>query len=741
MKFQFDWEDRINGKSDALADDVNYLAKGIEELQSFLQDLEGGNVAFDELYYDRADGYLHVRKDGVDIVAPQFIGILSEKKMTLTDVSKIYDKATDVEFSELLFNETELAYPNVVNELSAKEDGIKLSITFSQPHSIGDIYAYNVLGDKSITLQFQPFIQGTNENITLYFDGNPVGDQWGNFIIDVSPNHCVAIEYDGERYNILGEYGDDTQISLTDGMHKAIFPQFDKDRTMGDMIWKNASDFKQWKSVHQIIGDGDIQLEQDEEYFVIATGDCSFHLPNIPDLQYFHSIDVELSLKREHAISFVSPGELMYDDGVVPKFSVGAYRLKFVKMPTQGRWALKVIKYEDDWSEALGLRVDFENCLFERLQSAEGKSAGADFDAYPMYGGRKRCNVEDSGTILAYEGDAGYTEDGTNGQVMVYQPAFYYKLIPLVLDGTKLRKAEYYISEKPLAGFKRHPAFYDVNGNEIDYILLSAFEGCIYDTDAGDDGSGAYVLETTDTLPYAPNFANYETDKLSSIAGALPSRGVTVAEAEKLANNRGEGWHIDHMLSLSVNQWLMMIESGALNSRKQYGSGIVIGNLMKTGTKGKYNSNGDTQMLYRGCESLWGNVGMFVGGFRFDNDTNMYVAPQYFYDATDQTFPWMSMQTTYCGRGYISAFAYIADADWAFVFAEAKGTSALPVGSYTYGNPTEEMGIMVAGLSYGYTDRSGIFSYYPRLRDGGSTYEPVGARLLYIPTAQQEDEA
>jgi len=47
----------------------------------------------------------------------------------------------------------------------------------------------------------------------------------------------------------------------------------------------------------------------------------------------------------------------------------------------------------------------------------------------PMFGGRKRCNVADDGTITAFYGESNYREDGSNGQVMVYQPKFYYRRV------------------------------------------------------------------------------------------------------------------------------------------------------------------------------------------------------------------------------------------------------------------------------------------------------------------------
>lgn len=149
--------------------------------------------------------------------------------------------------------------------------------------------------------------------------------------------------------------------------------------------------------------------------------------------------------------------------------------------------------------DIVGVQVDYKNKTFKRLAGAANLSKGADFDKFSMFGGRKRCNVADDGSIVAWYGDADYKEDGSMGQVMVYQPKFYYLVCPVEYDpidtgiGYHLRKANYYVSEKPRAGFRLHPAFYDASGNEIDYILDSAFEGSIWDADGG-DGNGAYLM-------------------------------------------------------------------------------------------------------------------------------------------------------------------------------------------------------------------------------------------------------
>ena len=89
---------------------------------------------------------------------------------------------------------------------------------------------------------------------------------------------------------------------------------------------------------------------------------------------------------------------------------------------------------------AVGLEIDYDNKSVSRTQQATGLSMGSDFDEYTMYGGRRRCNVADDGTITAFYGDAAYKEDGSNGQVMVYQPKFYYQRVPLSLTSNKVGK-------------------------------------------------------------------------------------------------------------------------------------------------------------------------------------------------------------------------------------------------------------------------------------------------------------
>lgn len=63
------------------------------------------------------------------------------------------------------------------------------------------------------------------------------------------------------------------------------------------------------------------------------------------------------------------------------------------------------IGYTDD--AIFGVEVDFVNKAFTRLAGAVGKTPGASFDSVKAFGGRRRCNLTNDGTVVAYHGEAG----------------------------------------------------------------------------------------------------------------------------------------------------------------------------------------------------------------------------------------------------------------------------------------------------------------------------------------------
>ena len=432
---------------------------------------------------------------------------------------------------------------------------------------------------------------------------------------------------------------------------------------------------------------------------------------------------------------------------------------------TDIRAYLGMIETED----VLGITMDYKNKTCTRIAGAKNLTAGADFDKFSMYGGRKRCNVSDGGTINAYYGDEGYTEDGSNGQVMVYQPKFYYLVCPLEYDrqetgyGYHLRKANYYVSETQRAGFKLHPAFYDKNGNEVDYILMSAYEGCIYDTSAS-----AYLKNDEQVM-------DASKDKFSSIAGARPASGVsqnlTRPNIEQMAKNRGEGWHSFGIKTASMEQLLMIVEMGMMNLQTAIGQGVVnlpwttgsdttssyagatgstasLGNGTGRATKtttyegGKatdYTVDGKTSICYRGVENFWGNIWKFAYGINFYCEVGKpflgYVCKDFNYAESKKTDNYENIGFALPSEnGYVSAMGYSTKYDWLFLPSEVKGNSSLPVGDYYYQNNTwDGYRIALLGGSWAYGSDAGGF-YWSLTNGVGYRIRSIGGRLVYVPT-------
>jgi len=221
--------------------------------------------------------------------------------------------------------------------------------------------------------------------------------------------------------------------------------------------------------------------------------------------------------------------------------------------------------------------------------------------------------------------------NGTDGQVMVQIPKFYYHY---VYSGTT---HTWEISLYPLEGFSIHPAF--VKNNEIvDYRYIGAYEGTLYDnsrtaytnglqltagstdftaatktihrdnesnpfsllevgdklviagaTDAGNNQTvtvatiGDASIIVTEAIVERQNDANvtieteknFVNDKLCSVSGKAPINDGTRAEFRAIAAKRGTGWRQQDYDLASAIQLLYLIEYADWNSQSVIGNGLT----------------------------------------------------------------------------------------------------------------------------------------------------------------------
>ena len=381
----------------------------------------------------------------------------------------------------------------------------------------------------------------------------------------------------------------------------------------------------------------------------------------------------------------------------------------------------------------LGVEADFTNGTFVRLADARDLQPGEDFNRYKMYN-RKRCIMTDDGVVLAYYGEPGYTETGklteeitkddvvypvdTEVQVMVEQPKFYYKVVPLKTEDvalnsercTKLRKARYYVSDTMREGFKLHPAFIK-NKVELDKVYMSAYEGSV------------------------------ENEKLWSRSGYAPQVYQTVATFRTHVKARGERWDPCLIQFCWMNTLMFLIEYAEFDAQQTLGYGQSnLSGPVKTGltselgnATGKvYNSETDVNcsVNYRGIENLYGNLWMLCDGLTVNNYM-VYVA-DHDYVMNSAAEPNEREKGLQCcaSSGYISAFCYVPKYDWCFIPLEVSGDANKPVGDKFWAATIKGWRVCYYGGNYGDSSGCGLSSL--NLNEQTSyTYTYFGSRLCF----------
>lgn len=320
-----------------------------------------------------------------------------------------------------------------------------------------------------------------------------------------------------------------------------------------------------------------------------------------------------------------------------------------------------------------------------------------DFDGVFPWAGMKRCNVADDKSVLAYYGDPNYAEDGSNGQVMVEIPKFYYRCYRA--NG----RIYWFISPTEKALFKVHPAFVR-DSTEKDFIYFSAFEGCAYDTSISD-----YLLADEQVV----DFDVTTGDVLSSIAGAQPLSGLTqdanIVKCRQIAQNRGADWELQSFLVSQAVLMLFVVEHATLNWQSATeGLNIGITNL-GSGTGNHSQNTGHTSHLgnhsgwttilsanlengatggdtypnsYRGIENFFGNIYTWEDGVNMIG-YDIYIADHDFASDTS-TDPYEFVGNVPAVNGYIGDIIVDQRIDFGFLPRSIDGSQSSDFHDYWY---------------------------------------------------------
>lgn len=374
--------------------------------------------------------------------------------------------------------------------------------------------------------------------------------------------------------------------------------------------------------------------------------------------------------------------------------------------------------------DVFGVQWNKETDEVTRVGTTKGM-VQTDFNNVYPWAGFRRCILNDNGVVVAYYGDPNYVEDGSIGQVMVEIPKFYYNAFRTPSG------YQWEVTPNKKAGFKLHPAF--TNGvDEFNYVYFSAYEGSIYS-----ESEGEYLLEDEQV-------ADFDIDKLSSIANAKPCSGVSqtlnIVNSRKLANNRG--WIQQDFTTTSAIQLLYLIEYADFNTQANIGLGVVNkasgeGNESeKTGQTSHLGNlsgmsegeNGQVSISYRGIENFWGNIYKWIDGLNIRGDHLPYYSlGEYVSNKYDGNFDFAGGKLS-GANGYVSDILFNQDFDFGFLPTEVKGSS----NSYLADHYYQSTGNRVAHFGGNWVSggAAGGFLWKLATSSGGSN-RGVGARLLF----------
>ncbi len=343
--------------------------------------------------------------------------------------------------------------------------------------------------------------------------------------------------------------------------------------------------------------------------------------------------------------------------------------------------------YGVSWNDSTG--------VVTRIDDAVGLTAPTSFDTLAPWSGMRRCNLSTARAVIAYYGNAGYSD--TTANVMVEIPAFYYKMTAIT-NGYTFEIAVVPTGVSPPAGFTLHPAFYrDLTGSgtatAVSYRYHSAYEGYI-------NGS---VLE--------------------SVSGVTPTVSQDLDTFRTDAQAVGHGWGVTDFNLLFAVQLLYLVEYASFDSQTLLGQGytasantapIATGATASLGNASTAGTSATAAMSYRGIENWYGNIYTWIDGYVTSGTSG----------STPITIMIGNAAFNDTGSGYTTS--YTSTSNWTNGSGYISGIFGVPTLGFT---PNAFAGSSTTGLyDYGILDSG----YVPIFGGGWADGATAGAFFLYV---------
>ena len=359
----------------------------------------------------------------------------------------------------------------------------------------------------------------------------------------------------------------------------------------------------------------------------------------------------------------------------------------------------------------------------------------------PIQAKMRRCVVLDNGIVNYYLGADDSTKkadmitasvlNGTDGQVMVEIPKFYYQHYYVGTTHT------WNISLTNLPGYSVHPAFLS-GATELNYVYVGAYEAILYDYSASsyiDYATGATITPAEDIM--------------SSVTGKKPVTNHTRANFRQMANRRGTGWTGMLYDILSAVQLLYLVEYASFYTQNVIGAGIsnvtdwaAYNNYYPIAPSGNSNAIGNVSgnnagstscateaskyMSYRGIENWYGHIWKWLDGININNSRS-YICNVIANLADDTTTNYTDIGTNNINSdGYQATLLNIARG---FLPASVGADAVTKITDYYYPNSDGWRVASSGGSANDGVDAGGFF--FTLNVDSGSSHSYIGGRLCF----------
>jgi len=253
----------------------------------------------------------------------------------------------------------------------------------------------------------------------------------------------------------------------------------------------------------------------------------------------------------------------------------------------------------------------------------------SDFDSIYPWGGRRRCcgYFDQGGTFIvnAYEGEPGYTTNGSNGEVWVETPLFFYSH-SYGDDGSE----EICISPYPVSGYLPSPAHIKADGTLRQKVYTAA-----------------YPMGIVDGMP-------------TSRSGVVPANPLPLNDAVNYAKKLGEGHRTTSIAEHYMKCLLMWVEFATRDIQMYMMGCTALVSSAQTVTVGQTDSNSFI-ISNKNASKFVGDVMVSIGTEQQTTDIikNRQVIGIYTYDSENMEIRLDGAPFTTTAGNYVSFMPWI----------------------------------------------------------------------------------